>query len=358
MILVYLFVLQRLRAPISDNKYMIISSFLLFSVIAFRDISVGSDTATYKQLFMISGDYINAYKTILPSLSSEFLFFLTAHIIKIFGADFRIYLALASFFIIYAMSVFFKRYSNSLFISYWLYITLGLFGLSMSGLRQILALSIVLLTFKYLVNGNKVKYIIGIIIAGFFHFSAFIMLPIFLFRKIKLTSKMRYILLFSTIFFIFVFNNVIISLIQGLSTGRYAEYNSRIGVAGSNFLLILVSIGITFICAFLYRNPETDDNGGGSSLIKDKMFDFFYLMSCINVAIMIVSVNSDIVSRIGYYFFAFNLVLLPNAIMSIKDKKIRMIFMISALLVSLAQFAISTPGSYLQIDKYIFFWSL
>ncbi|MFP4979264.1 EpsG family protein, partial [Paenibacillus sp. CN-4] len=136
-ILVYLVVLQRLRVPISQRQYIIISSILLFSVVAFRDVSVGSDTATYKQLYMISGDYIQAYRTIIPSISSEFLFFLTANAIKILGADYRIYLFIVSLFIISSISLFFKRYSYSPFISYWLYITLGLLGLSMSGLRQI-----------------------------------------------------------------------------------------------------------------------------------------------------------------------------------------------------------------------------
>ncbi|MFP4979215.1 EpsG family protein, partial [Paenibacillus sp. CN-4] len=233
----------------------------------------------------------------------------------------------------------------------------GLLGLSMSGLRQILALSIVLMAFKHLEDGKIVKYSLGVLIAGFFHFSAFIMLPMFFFRNIKLTSRMRFVVLIATILLTFAFNNVFISLIQKISIERYAEYSSRIGTSGSSILPILVSIGITFICAFLYRKPKIEDNLKSRSLVNQNMFDFFYIMSCINVAIMIVSINSDIVSRIGYYFFAFNLVLLPNALMTIKDKKLKMIFIISALSISLAQFAISTPDSYLQIDNYIFFWS-
>jgi len=94
--------MKLLKLPISRNLFIFIAATSIFFIIAFRDFSVGVDTWTYIQLYNISGDYVESYKTKLPQITSEFLFYVTANLIKISGASVRLYIVLTSFFIVFS----------------------------------------------------------------------------------------------------------------------------------------------------------------------------------------------------------------------------------------------------------------
>lgn len=352
--LLFLYILQKIGIIFGRKTYIFFAAIAIFFIIAFRDYSVGIDTLTYKKLYYLSEQYVESYKVITPSWNSEFLFFLMANLIRETGATDRLFFSLIGFFSVFSFSIFIYKYSKSPFLSFWLYITLGLFGLYMSGLRQILALSIILFSFNYLIKGNAIRYFISILIATFFHVSAIIMIPIYFIRYIKLTAKKRLVVLTCIVIGSFLAKDIIVNLVFSINVSkRYSEYISRVGVSQTNPLVILVAIGITFIASILY---EKSKNNNGKLISESYLFNIFYLMSCINVALLIFSLNIDVVSRLGYYFFVANLVLLPNAIMSMTDKKLQMFMIMSCLVISFAQFLISTPGSPIQIDNYMFFW--
>ncbi len=352
--LLLLYLMQKQKMPISKGSYIFFAAIAIFSIIALRDYTVGADTLIYKELFYFSKDHIESLMANGFNFMFEGLFWVLTNIIRATGVSYRIYLMIISFFIVLSISVFIKRYSKSPFLSYWLFLTLGLFALSMSALRQMIALAVVLYAYRYLIEGHFKKYLLLIFIATQFHLSAIIMLPIWFVRKVKLSQRRRIVLLFTTVIVSFLLKNIVVKIIFYLNIGeRYSQYINRVGESSTNILVIIFVIGITFVSTMLFEKSKLK---GYKNISEEYLFNFFYLMSCINIMIIIFSQNIDILSRFGYYFFVCNLILLPNAIFTIKEKSLRLIAFLSALVVSIALFIITTPGDNLMIDQYLFFW--
>ena len=77
------------------------------------------------------------------------------------------------------------KYSRMLEVSLFLYIASGAFIVSMNGLRQYLAASIVFAGTKFLLEGRWKPYMLLVVFASFFHQSALIMIPIYFVARRK-----------------------------------------------------------------------------------------------------------------------------------------------------------------------------
>lgn len=344
-ILFFMFILQKIISKNKNILYIFIAGVLLFIVIGFRDYSVGTDTLTYLNLYLISGDYVKSYFINPPGLQSECLFFITTNLIRITGASPRIYFIITAIFISFSISLFLKRYSKCPFLSYWLYITLGMLGISMSALRQILAICITLYSFDYLIKGKRIKYIISVLIASLFHFSAIWILPVYLLRNIKLSLKERIFFLISSVSGAFLMKDFIILFLYRIG-GDYSRYYDRVNTNGTSPLVVIVAIAISAIGAVLYEKKK-EVNGVD-------VFSIIYVFSCINCIILMLSLNIDILSRLAYYFGIINIILLSNAIDAVKNKYLKLIMFLFCMIISLSQFVIATPGDFIGIDNYLF----
>ena len=83
-----------------------------------------------------------------------------------------------------------KGYSPYVFLSVWLYITLGIYQTQMNMTRNAIAILICYLGCKYIGEHNAIKFLICVTIAMLFHSSAVLFIPVYwLVTKIKLTGK-------------------------------------------------------------------------------------------------------------------------------------------------------------------------
>ena len=76
------------------------------------------------------------------------------------------------------------KYSRMFELSTYVYITGGLFLVSMNGIRQVLAAAIIFTATKYLINGNWFMYFLIVLFASTFHQSALILNSYLFFCKI------------------------------------------------------------------------------------------------------------------------------------------------------------------------------
>lgn len=76
------------------------------------------------------------------------------------------------------------KYSRLVEISLYVYITSGMYLVSMNGIRQYLAAAIIFAATKYIFDGNWKMYILIVLIASTFHQSALVLIPLyFLIRR-------------------------------------------------------------------------------------------------------------------------------------------------------------------------------
>lgn len=330
----------------------------MFLIMSLRSSTVGNDIERYL-------DFYEGIRYVDPSNPSTEIGYL--YLLKLFewlNISQQGYLVLTSLIISSSFSWFIYKYSISTTattLSFFLHITIGLFAMTMSGIRQSLAISIVLFGIHFAFKRKFLTYTFFILLAYTFHSSALIFYPAYFLFKLKLKSYKTIFYITIAILVVFLFNHHIFSYF-GLSSfvtnifpsGRYYELYIESGnLKGMNFLPVFFRISLLLMVAMYWRVQNVN-------LRSLSNFDtsFFYL-GTISVFFSIISLNLSVIERLSYYFFAPFIILIPNTLVKYKNKNTSNyhIFVLILFIISILHFGISTPGGILKIDNYKFFWS-
>ena len=338
------FLFLYLFAKIISNKYksidgekifLFFSFVILFLLLALRDLSVGTDTLNYVNYYL----YFDYYK------NNEIGFFVFRSFLKKIGASYRFYLAIIAFITTIAAYKFIKRYSVDYLISCFAYFSLGLYAMSFSGLRQSLAVCIIMFSIKYIFENKPILFILLIIIASTFHLSSIVFLPVYLLKNIKISKKS--ILIFIVLAFVFIlFNNKIYNQILAYLPDGYLRYSkSNLSI---NIIVVLEGILIPLVSKLLVNmNEKYNDE-------KNKYFEFFFNLSILNSLILILSLNNALGDRIALYFSIGNIIIIPYALKFISNKYLKIILYILCIAILSLRFYFTTIDSVLNIDNYKF----
>jgi hypothetical protein len=326
--------------------YTVISGGLLFLIMGLRHFTVGGDLKQYLAIY-------NSIPTVLSDnlfSNSEWGYYVFIKILKMLSVNDQGYIIIISLVISFSFSVFFYKYSRNLFLSFFLHLTIGLFSMSMSGIRQTIAICLILLAFKYLLNNRLFGFIFAVLLASTFHNTALVFLPVYFLKKINITKRNGLMLLAGVAITIFLREQVT-PLIEFFMPERYAlRYDLISQDYPVNPLLIVIALAIPMACLIFWNEVEKLGE-------REKMlFSILFVLSCINAFANILSLNSNILGRLSFYFITFNVVLIPNIISIIKDKNIKIIGILLCISLPLIQFILSTPGGTYLIDNYKFFW--
>ncbi|MDR6121889.1 transmembrane protein EpsG [Bacillus sp. SLBN-46] len=205
------------------------------------------------------------------------------------------------------------KYSRLVELSIYVYITGGLFLVTMNGIRQCLATAIFFTATKYLIGGNWFKYTLVVIFASFFHQSALILIPIYFLVRFRAWSKATLILLLFSVLIVLGFNqfsSILFSAIENSQYGVYSNFNE----GGANIIRVIV-FAIPLVIAFFGRDklremyPESD---------------FIVNMSIIGLTFMIISTANWIFARFNIYFELYQIILISWVVkvFRIKDQKL------------------------------------
>ncbi|WP_318617953.1 EpsG family protein [Sporosarcina sp. YIM B06819] len=313
-------------------------------VMGLRHYSVGIDIA----------GYLNVYNSINPYLSlnlfnyDEWGYQIFIVILRNLGFGSQGYIIVTSIIISTSFALLFYRYSKNIFLSLFLHLSIGLFSMSMSGVRQTLAVCLILLAFHFIIKGNFIRYLITVFLASTLHNSALVFLPIYFLRNLKINKKMGIVLLLVTSSSL-LYRKLLIPIIEFFMPIRYADIE-LISTFTVNPLLIGIALAIPTTCLLFWGSIE------GMEKQERSLFSIFFVLSCLNAFVTILSLNSVMIGRLAFYFVTFNLVLIPNIIATIKDKKLRTIAIYLCVILPLIQFSIAIPDGVMRIDQYKFFW--
>ena len=142
-----------------------------------------------------------------------------------------------------------KGHSPYVFLSAWLYITLGIYQTQMNMARNAIAILICYLGCKYIAEHNVIKFLICVTIATLFHSSSVLFIPVYwLVTKTKLTGKQVEKILLLSMSCAFSFVRPLFVRFLPFGFGRYFAGNTSkfeslvVGV----FHLVVVAIVIFF----------------------------------------------------------------------------------------------------------------
>jgi transmembrane protein EpsG len=206
------------------------------------------------------------------------------------------------------------KYARLFELAIYLYITTGAYIVSMNGIRQYLAASILFLGTIFIVKGDWKKYFGIVILASSFHQTALILLPIyFIVRRKAWTNSTMIVLMIGIVFTAFFgqLSTLLFTMMEDTQYGVYSEFEE----GGANIIRVIIS-GLPLILAYLKQ---------------DKLrtlwphIDIIVNMSIIGFVFMVISSQNWIFARFSIYFGLYNLLLIPW-IVKLFDNKSQRVF--------------------------------
>lgn len=201
------------------------------------------------------------------------------------------------------------KYSRMIEMSLFVYITSGLFLVSMNGIRQFLSASIIFAATKYIMDGNWKKFMIVIFLAATFHQSALIFIPIYFLVRRKAWTKSTFALLGIAMIVVVGYNQFSSLLFIALEDTQYGHY-SDFSEGGASILRVLVYAAPLFIA---YLGREKFRNIFPNS-------DYIVNICILNLIFMIIASQNWIFARFTIYFGLYNLILIAWVVKLVKER--------------------------------------
>lgn len=323
--------------------FIYVAAASLFLLMSLRATTVGTDLGGYR--WQYETQYLRPEE---PGYS------LLMVICRSLGLDFQKFLAVVSLIIVFSVTALIRQLAASPFLSYFLHVTLGFFAMSLSGLRQSLAVAFTILAFLALVKFRWIVFLAMTLIACSFHNSAVVFFPVLLLSRIRLTRRTMGFLMTLPVAFLVAGQFIDFTQIS-LPMDRYNTYLESVQVA-PNPLAIMVAGAIALVCILVWAPANSTDTSDGR--VSERTMSLLVAMSLGNFLVMALSTDVLIFSRLSYYFLPYIAILIPNVIQAARPSWVRAMGPITTAAVAGAQFLITVPGGVLGIDHYAFFWEM
>ncbi|TJX13963.1 EpsG family protein [Tissierella creatinini] len=324
---------------INKRRYCILMGFILFLITALRSISVGFDSEQYSRHYYLLHqmgfkDIINIYK---DELGFYFIIKTLTYISSNHQLMFTFIGAIYAFFI----SRFIYKYSKDSMVSFIMLITMSYFAFSMTGLRQTIALSILLLSIDYIIGRKLSRFIILVFLGSLFHKSAIFFLPAYFLKTKKISFKKIILYIISTPL-VFLLRPLMINIVQKfIYEGYLVDYNQ---LAGGWTTLFIYSLILAVATILKPQMEKTDDN-----------FPLFFSMMYMGMLIqMFVPLQANIF-RVSMYYNIASIILIPGILKTQKDKISKLVsYVIFFILMGVQYYMFTFYAA--GVNPYRFFW--
>lgn len=299
---------------------------ILFFFMAFRGINVGTDTSMYCEIYYKIAN--NSISIINPTIEIGFSFYW--YILSHIGLSYEFSQIITSLIIILPFMFLIKNYSKDVFLSVFIYFTLGIYFLGFNGIRQQFSLSFIIWGIFLFLKYKKIfLYLIFAVIAIFFHYSSIIFLIIFPLFYIKIDWKIALIsFLFFTILMFFAepIVEIINQSINTIYIDKYIEttyFNKEI-----HFSSFILTIGYLIVLLFLLILQKYN-----REVFAKKnywLFNFFILSVLIRYCSLF-GVFPYLILRYFDYFSWSIVLLMPEILSNLQNNKLKTIFKYSGI---------------------------
>lgn len=322
------------------NKLFIVVS--IVTIILFQGLrkwTVGIDVVTYLYFFeKLSNESIADFSELFSSVETGFLYY--NKLIALFVSDNQMFLGIVSATIFIPIGYVIYKNSLNFYLSLIVLISFNIYNFTFSGIRQSIAIALTFLSYEFIKKRQWIRFVLLIILASTFHKSAFVFLPAYLLYVIKIKKK-HFFIIMSLVSFIFIFKSFLLNFFVTSVIEKY-ENNSLFEVTNSYTMFFVMTL---FYSLSIYVQGKTKD------AISMNIYSNFMLMS---VIVQIAASESQIAMRAGYYYFIFLTLLLPEIMTSVKDKKVRDVFIFITLIICIVFYYLTTVDS--RLNPYLFYW--
>ncbi|MFW0893121.1 EpsG family protein [Clostridium perfringens] len=235
-------------------------------------------------------------------------------------------------------------------LAIFVYVASGYYLVTMNGIRQSLAASIIFAGTSFILRGEFKKYLFLCILMTTFHTSALVMIPAYYVVRNEAWSKRIYQLLILFLIGMFLYEPLMAFVYKLLGNSKYADYQN-FNEGGSNILRVIV-FAIPVILSYIKRDK----------LKEWPEANVFVNMSLISFLIMGFSLYNWIFARFTIYFQLYNFILFPyiikNCFLGSERRLIYYYFLVCYFLFFIYEYKISLGMVYtsnFSISKYFYY---
>lgn len=326
----FLFIFLLLGAfitPKFQRPYIFLSFSLLLIIAGFRDVSVGTDTVGYEEMFL----RLKRGATVPQEVGWESL----NKIILYFGGHFKDLLFISSLLTLAPAFYVFLKYSNNPMLSAFLYYAFYIYIQSFNITRQILAVSIILCAYVCLVKSKKLLFLILVLLASTFHTTALLCLPLFFVDKIPDKVPMYIIIMGLTVVFGWVLSDYVIN--QAAIILGYGHYLLGVDLSGG-VGVYLITLNFFFLFVLF-----TAKNRG----LLFKLFFVFVILANLFAKV-------PYAYRLIFYFTVIQVLYLPYFISNNKLRTKPLVFIVIVLYATLLFYRSSGSGGIIPYINTLF----
>lgn len=320
------------------KRYLIITSIILIFISGLRNVYWGSpDNYGYFQYY--SQVCRMSYSDIIPAFPKDPGYHMFAKTLSlIIGDHYQIYLLIISSIFIGSIARLIYVYSQDKLLSIILFLSLGIFQFSMMGIRQSLAMAMIVLSFEWLLKHNFKIFIVWIVFATLFHQTSIVFLFAYPLTSLKI-NKYTIFLYIGILAVVMILGRITLDYLNPIFAmdERFEGYMDRD--------VVLTYSGLIQLCLFL----------GLSLLFYKKAIsknrNNQIMMHLLLIAIIFQSMSSLIAEffRVALYFKLFLIIMIPNILVYSKKRK-----GISFVLMLLLLYYFMVMNS--DIHDYAFYW--
>lgn len=339
-----------------SDRILLFSFILIYLVCVLRSPSVGRDIPGYQEAY-------NFTKRIAFD-NFDYIYFEKGYILfmKIcvkLKLSFQGYLAVVYVVILYPIYLFIKKYSTDKLFSTLIYICYTLFEFDLTGLRQAMAMSIVLLAFITLLEAPrfpKMLFIILVLFAATFHKSAYIalvFLPLVMIRSISwYTASMVAATGVSLLFRTYLF-----SYIKNLFGKESFSLDAGLHIGGNVIFMCAIVIFVLYVGKVQNSLNMKNSKADLSECVKKYDTDEFMLKAFMFGIVLAIFFGNETSARSFMFFSQAIIILIPNLSLNF-DEKSRFLFKGVFVFFFIIFFYFNTlKANNFDIVPYSFFWN-
>lgn len=324
------------------NLFFFICSLYLILICGLRSVEVGRDGVQYYNFYIQArnlsfNELANSWQQ--SGLEKGFLVIehLFSHVLRL---PYNVFLLFTSFLSIFPPMLLIKKYSKNTLFSVLLYLFLGMYFFSLSGIRQSVSMGFLCLAYIFIDKSKLFMSLIMTCIAVTFHISSIVFILVFLFKKFKI-NKFVIIIIFISIIFSFIIGEYIFNFITNLINLEYEKIEDSGGFGTYFFILFIYLVSISF-------TPKNIEKSRNYSLQ-------FLMISLFLIIWPVVRFNAS-TFRLVYIFQLFLIIFVPNLIYKISRKDIKLCVLFLILIVSVIYFKLYVYNDYNMYIDYKFYW--
>lgn len=301
------------------NMFFAILAFVPVIIWAgFRDGAGYADTNAYISMYSTYPESFSGIFTVIKTVEKDVGFAVLGTIIKsLFGSNYTPFILIIAIIQGGVIITFFRRYSENYLISIFLFIaTSEYFSWMFNGIRQFLAVVMIIACTPWILEKKYFRTIIVILIAATIHQTALLMLPVIFIVQGKPWSKKSITVIVLAVIVLFAadqFTNILDTMLSNTQYSNTVSTWIQEGDDGSNPIRVVV-YSIPTIFAFVWRKQLGTQNA---------LINVCINMSIISTALYIISMATSgiMIGRLPIYVSLYNYILLPYEINHVFNKE-------------------------------------